>query len=167
MLALGGLYLGEPYRTRHMLVGKAITRTCHESYIRSASKLGPEKFQFDSQSEAKGIPPDTAYILRPEVIESYFILWRLTHDPIYREWGWEVVEALEKHCRVEGGGYSGLKDVNDDKPIKDDSQPSFFLAETLKVGDIQFKTVLLLYSNSVVSSDSTSTYYSVTMMSFL
>ena len=105
--------------------------------------------------------------MRPEVIESYFILWRLTHDPIYREWGWEVVEALEKHCRVEGGGYSGLKDVNDDKPIKDDSQPSFFLAETLKVGDIQFKTVLLLYSNSVVSSDSTSTYYSVTMMSFL
>ena len=150
-----------------MLVGKAITRTCHESYIRSASKLGPEKFQFDSQSEAKGIPPDTAYILRPEVIESYFILWRLTHDPIYREWGWEVVEALEKHCRVEGGGYSGLKDVNDDKTIKDDSQPSFFLAETLKVGDIQFKTVLLLYSNSVVSSDSTSTYYSATMMSFL
>ena len=133
MLALGGFYLGEPYKRRHMSVGRAITRTCHESYARAVTKLGPETFRFNDQLEAEGLEPEAAYLLRPEVVESYFILWRLTHDPVYREWGWEVVEALERYCRVDGGGYSGLKDVNVDKPIQDDVQQSFFLAETLKV----------------------------------
>lgn len=71
------------------------------------------------------------YILRPEVIESYFYLWRLTKDPKYREWGWEVVQALERHCRVEGG-YTGIKNVYQTDSAKDDVQQSFFLAETLK-----------------------------------
>lgn len=133
MLSLGGYYLGEPFQRRHMAMGKAITRTCHESYIRSSSKLGPETFRFTEDLEVEGLVPETGYFLRPEVVESYFVLWRLTHDPIYREWGWETVQALEKHCRVEGGGYSGLIDVNQLDPIKDDVQQSFFLAETLKV----------------------------------
>lgn len=34
---------------------------------------------------------ESYYILRPEVVESYMYLWRQTHDPIYRQWGWEVV----------------------------------------------------------------------------
>ena len=33
------------------------------------------------------------YILRPETIESYFVLWRLTHDQKYRDWGWEAVQV--------------------------------------------------------------------------
>ena len=33
------------------------------------------------------------YILRPETFESYFIMWRLTKDPKYREWGWEAVQV--------------------------------------------------------------------------
>lgn len=33
------------------------------------------------------------YILRPETFESYFILWRLTHDQKYRDWGWEAVQV--------------------------------------------------------------------------
>lgn len=133
MLALGGFYLGEPFKRRHMGMGRAITRTCHESYYRTSSKLGPETFRFTEHLEAEGLEPETGFFLRPEVVESYFVLWRLTHEPIYREWGWEVVQALEKHCRVESGGYSGLKNVNDENPIKDDVQQSFFLAETLKV----------------------------------
>lgn len=34
---------------------------------------------------------ESYYILRPEVVESYMYLWRQTHNPIYRQWGWEVV----------------------------------------------------------------------------
>jgi mannosyl-oligosaccharide alpha-1,2-mannosidase len=64
-------------------------------------------------------------------------LWRLTKDKKYREWGWEVVQALEKHCRVDGG-YTGIKNVYSDDPQKDDVQQSFFLAETLKVRYINF-----------------------------
>ena len=50
------------------------------------------------------------YILRPETVESYFLLWRLTKDPKYREWGWQMVQALDTTCKVEGG-YSGVRNV--------------------------------------------------------
>ena len=33
------------------------------------------------------------YLLRPETVESFFVLWRVTHDQKYREWGWKVVEV--------------------------------------------------------------------------
>ena len=41
-------------------------------------------------------------------------------------------QALEKHCKGPGG-YSGIKNVYQADPVKDDVQQSFFLAETLKV----------------------------------
>lgn len=60
----------------------------------SATKLGPEAFRFDSGAEATATRlSDRYYILRPEVIESYMYMWRLTHDPKYRDWGWEAVEV--------------------------------------------------------------------------
>ena len=133
MLGLGAIHLGEPHQTRHMELARGITHTCHESYDRSNTKLGPEAFRFSDAMEAKALKSNEKYyILRPEVIESHFVMWRLTHDPRYRQWGWEAVQALEKHCRVEGG-YSGIKNVYSDDPTKDDVQQSFFLAETLKV----------------------------------
>ena len=108
-----------------------MTATCYQSYNRSETKLGPEAFWFDNGKEAEGKKEHNFFILRPEVIESYFILWRTTHNPKYRRWGWEVVEALEAHCRIPSGGYSGLKNANDPNSY-DDIQQSFFLAETLK-----------------------------------
>lgn len=50
------------------------------------------------------------YILRPETVESYFLMWRLTKDPKYREWGWEMIQALDTHCKSEAG-YSGIRNV--------------------------------------------------------
>ncbi len=38
-------------------------------------------------------PGGNHYLLRPETIESYFYMWRLTKDPKYREWGWEGASA--------------------------------------------------------------------------
>ena len=29
------------------------------------------------------------YIMRPETVESFFYLWRVTGDQVYREWGWK------------------------------------------------------------------------------
>ena len=133
MLALGGVELGEPYKRQHLELGKAITHTCHEAYDRTKTKLGPESFVFSDTLEAEALySGQKQYLLRPEVVESYFIMWRATHDPRYRQWGWEVVQALEKYCKVDGG-YSGIANVYSDKPHHDDIQQSFFLAETLKV----------------------------------
>lgn len=58
-------------------------------------------------------------------------MWRATHDEKYRQWGREIMEAIEKYCRVEGG-YAGLNDVSVVPPALSDNQESFFLAETLK-----------------------------------
>lgn len=58
------------------------------------TKLGPEAFRFDAGSEAMATRlSERYYILRPEVVESYMYLWRLTHQPKYRHWGWEVVQV--------------------------------------------------------------------------
>jgi len=58
-------------------------------------------------------------------------MWRFTKEQKYRDWAWEAVLALEEHCKA-AWGYTGLKNVNANPPMKDDLQQSFFLAETLK-----------------------------------
>ncbi|XP_044524668.1 mannosyl-oligosaccharide 1,2-alpha-mannosidase IC [Gracilinanus agilis] len=132
MIALGAEDAEMGKRNHYMELAAQITKTCHESYIRTETKLGPEVFWFDFGSEATtSSPSESYYILRPEVVESYMYMWRLTHDPKYRQWGWEVVEALEKYCRIETG-FSGIRNVYTTFPEHDNMQQSFFLAETLK-----------------------------------
>lgn len=62
--------------------------------IHLATKLGPERFRVSDKGtfESRG-KNDKMYLLRPETVESYFVLWRLTHDPKYRDWGWDVVQV--------------------------------------------------------------------------
>ncbi|KAG5277021.1 hypothetical protein AALO_G00112570 [Alosa alosa] len=132
MIALGADGAPDQQTGHHMELAAEITRTCHESYARTNLKLGPEAFRFDGGVEAIATRQNEKYfILRPEVIETYMYMWRFTHDPKYRQWGWEAVQALEQHCRVEGG-YSGVRDVYASNPNHDDVQQSFYLAETLK-----------------------------------
>ena len=65
-------------------------------FDRSDTKLGPEAFRFSDAVEARALKANERYyILRPETFESYFILWRLTHDQKYRDWGWEAVQVSE------------------------------------------------------------------------
>ncbi|BES88240.1 Glycosyl hydrolase family 47 [Nesidiocoris tenuis] len=147
LLALGAQTLRNTVSTRHMEIAEGIANTCHESYIRSNLKLGPEAFRFTDSVEAKAIRAnDKYYILRPEVLESYFYLWRLTKNQKYRDWGWEAVQALEKYCRT-SSGYTGVKNVYQDYPVKDDVQQSFFIAETLKY------LYLLFSDDSLISLD--------------
>ncbi|XP_063091163.1 mannosyl-oligosaccharide 1,2-alpha-mannosidase IA isoform X2 [Cavia porcellus] len=132
MFALGAKEAPKALARHYLELGAEIARTCHESYNRTFMKLGPEAFRFDGGVEAIATRQNEKYyILRPEVIETYMYMWRLTHDPKYRKWAWEAVEALENHCRV-SGGYSGLRDVYLVHESYDDVQQSFFLAETLK-----------------------------------
>jgi len=79
---------------RWLDIGGRITSTCHESYDRSDTKLGPEAFRFSDSVEARAIKStERYYILRPETFESYFVLWRTTHDQKYRDWGWEAIQV--------------------------------------------------------------------------
>jgi len=132
MFALTAMHvetLTSSQKEKYVELAKGITSTCHESYVRMPTHIGPESFNMDNGAEFSVM--DRYYILRPEVVESYFYLWRLTKDEKYRDWAWDVVEALEKYCRTDNG-YAGLKDVSSNSASKDDVQQSFFFAETLK-----------------------------------
>jgi mannosyl-oligosaccharide alpha-1,2-mannosidase len=133
LLALGARNHTLPeQREKHMQIAVNVTSTCHESYTRADTKLGPESFRFTREVEARAIQPrERYYMLRPEVVESYFYMWRLTKDQRYRDWAWEATMGLQNHCRTETG-FSGIRNVYDLNSPKDDMQQSFLLAETFK-----------------------------------
>lgn len=71
------------------------------------------------------------YLIRPEFVESLYILNHLTGDPIYREWGWEIFQSIEKYCKTESGYAEYGNVLSTDRPLSD-SIESFVLAETFK-----------------------------------
>lgn len=115
-----------------------LTRTCYELYAQSPSGLAPEIVYFHtdpiSSKDFNVKKLDAHNLQRPETVESLFILWRLTKNPIYREWGWEIFKAFEEHTRVENSdaGYTSLNHVNSESPTYRDNMESFWLSETLK-----------------------------------
>ncbi len=73
-------------------------------------------------------PLDAHNLQRPETVESLFMMWRVTKDPIYREWGWEIFNAFQKHTMLDDGkGYSSLDNVNIIPPPRRDNMESFWL----------------------------------------
>ena len=133
MYAMGSMGLTNQSRSNYFRQMAAnITDTCAQSYKRTATHIGPEAFFFSDIYEAIALNNNEKYyILRPEVIESYFYLWRLTHDQRFRDYAWSATQAIARHCRT-GNGFSGIRNTSDVRSAKDDVQQSFFLAETLK-----------------------------------
>lgn len=79
--------------------------------------------------------------LRPRLVESLVVLWRLTKDPAYRKMGLKMVEVIDRKWRCSkgfqltaGGGGGGIK-----------FQPAFLLADT-------FKHLYLLFAPSSLLS---------------
>lgn len=72
---------------------------------------------------------DPRYPLRPEIVESAYVLHRVTGHPRYLEMGRVYFEGLVRWCRTEAG-YTTLEDVVSKE--QGDLMPSYFLAETLK-----------------------------------
>lgn len=86
------------------------------------------------------------YLLRPEAIESVFLMYRLTGDDYWREKGWKMFEAITKNTRTALAN-SAIHDVTAQTPRFRLEMESFWLAETLKY-------FYLLFSDpSVVSLD--------------
>jgi len=96
--------------------------SCFEMWTRNG--IEPDLYDY-----AKRRVVDAAYPLRPEIVESAFVLYRTTHDPKYLEMGRRFFEDLIARSRVDAG-YTVLDSVTTMK--KGDLMPSYFLAETLK-----------------------------------
>lgn len=74
---------------------------------------------------------DNRYILRPEAIESVFILYRLTGDQEYLDVAWSMWNSINRACRSPYA-FAGISDVRHNPPAQSDRMESFWLAETLK-----------------------------------
>lgn len=79
-----------------------------QMYLSTETKVAPEitsftteeLFGFTVHGEIHVASNDDYYILRPETVESIMIMHRITGDPIYREYGRTIMNAIEKHCKV-------------------------------------------------------------------
>ena len=116
---------------RDLRTAKALTYTCYQMYARMNTGISPEFIQFSPGADFKIGRGAPHYLLRPEAVESFFILNQLTGDPVYREWGWEVFQSIEKYCKTDIA-YGELSNVQDTSGRPRDKMESFFLAETLK-----------------------------------
>ncbi|KAJ7819830.1 glycoside hydrolase [Mycena olivaceomarginata] len=94
---------------------------------------GLERVGLEREKERGYKATKDAYLLRPETVETFYIMWRTTGDVRWRERGWAVFQSIEANTKAQYG-YSSVQYVDDRvyKPRKSDDQPSWFLAETLK-----------------------------------
>ncbi|KAJ2003673.1 hypothetical protein H4R26_002938 [Coemansia thaxteri] len=76
------------------------------------------------------------YLLRPELIESLFYMYRLTGKALHADRVWKIWQGIQRNCRVTDG-YVGTANVAVDASTTGtintiDSTESFFFAETFK-----------------------------------
>ncbi|GLA59249.1 mannosyl-oligosaccharide alpha-1,2-mannosidase [Aspergillus tubingensis] len=147
-----------PQKEEQMRLARELTKTCWAQYAVTETGLAPEIIWFDTEDSDLGPSSnsnaprpssrddmnswikdinirliDADNLQRPETVESLFLMYRVTKDPIYRQWGWEIFKAFQKHTRVKDGqGYTSLNDVTIVPPKRRDNMESFWLAETLK-----------------------------------
>ena len=77
---------------------------------------------------------DHRYILRPEAIESVFLMWRITGDRKWQDAAWRMFERVEQASRTEiaAAAIWDITQAGDARGQQMDSMESFWLAETLK-----------------------------------
>ena len=139
VLALGAANAAhEPYGKggvdeKRMELAKDILETCIHMYTDQPTGLAPEIVFFNGGDRDIHVKPADAHnLLRPETVESMYILYSLTGDESYRERAWVIFENFKKYCRVPDGGYSSIHSVLTTQIRFRDKMESFWLAETLK-----------------------------------
>jgi mannosidase alpha-like ER degradation enhancer 1 len=92
----------------------------------------PERFDI----HGKNLPLEH-YPLRPELVESTYMLYQATKDQFYLEAGEQILSDLEQYTKT-WCGFASLKSVK--TKAKEDRMESFFLSETLKYLFLLFDT---------------------------
>ncbi|KAM5355431.1 hypothetical protein ACJ41O_002077 [Fusarium nematophilum] len=110
-----------------------------EGVLKAAGIKEGETAQVDAIIKDERLPkgftgiPDRRYILRPEAIESVFMLYRVTGQHEFAEHAWSMFKAIEGATRTELAS-TAVWDVTvpGEKPREVDSMESFWMGETLK-----------------------------------
>ncbi|KAI6092077.1 glycoside hydrolase family 47 protein [Hypoxylon rubiginosum] len=138
---------------KHIEVGEKVTRGCIWAYDSMPTGIMPEIFgllpcptleacEWDEKEwEKKGNKAlkkgfqnarDPRYLLRPEAIESVFMMYRITGNPEYQDAAWRMFQSIRKATETELA-FSAISDVTaQGDTAKSDSMESFWPAETLK-----------------------------------
>uniref|UniRef100_A0A5F8GV42 alpha-1,2-Mannosidase n=1 Tax=Monodelphis domestica TaxID=13616 RepID=A0A5F8GV42_MONDO len=110
-----------------ILIGDVENAIClHAFYYAIWKRFGalPERYNWQLQ-----VPETPFYPLRPELVESTYLLYQATKNPFYLHVGMDILQSLEKHTKVKCG-YATLHHVIEKS--KEDRMESFFLSETCK-----------------------------------
>ncbi|ORY13730.1 glycoside hydrolase [Clohesyomyces aquaticus] len=155
LFALGGrLFENEEY----LQTGAKLARGCVYAYKAFPTGIMPERYNMvlcpdnkqckwsdtrwaterDKRKEWKDHLPlgfttakDARYILRPEAIESVFVLWRITGKEEFREAAWDMFQAVANATDTRFAN-AAIKDVSKVGSEQEDYMESFWMAETLK-----------------------------------
>jgi mannosyl-oligosaccharide alpha-1,2-mannosidase len=140
-------------KEKEMQIARELIKTCYGMYAVTATGLAAEITWFETEPTSlqpnSGSAPrlttssgsvkdwredydvrpfDAHNLQRPETVESLFLMWRITKDPIYREWGWAIFRAFQEHSRLQDGkGFTSLQDVTQVPPPRRDDMESFWL----------------------------------------
>jgi len=124
---LGGVFI---LSKKFLQEGLEFTETCVKMYTSTKSGLACEQVTIQKNGEI--VCKNDQYLLRPEVVESIFYAWRHTHDQKWRNYATQIWNAINKHCKVDTGGFTNIQNLNSATPTQLDKQESWFLAGTLK-----------------------------------
>jgi ER degradation enhancer, mannosidase alpha-like 2 len=89
-----------------------------------ANGIEPEEYNYQTLETG-----DPGYALRPEIVESAYLLYHFTNDEKYLQMGKVFFDDLVKYCRTDVA-YTGLRSVKTKE--KNDYMHSFLFAETFK-----------------------------------
>ncbi|KAK5987768.1 Endoplasmic reticulum mannosyl-oligosaccharide 1,2-alpha-mannosidase [Cladobotryum mycophilum] len=150
MFGLGGKLFGID---NHVNLGERLARGCGWAYSQFPTGIMPEIFGMlscktlepcpwnEARWQEAGNPSlpkgfshanDKKYILRPEAIESIFVLYRITGKSDFQDMAWDMFESIMKATKTDLAN-SAISDVTVNGPTdKVDSMESFWMAETLK-----------------------------------
>lgn len=142
MLAVGSVKKN-PKSEDHLKIADKLIDTYMKLYRNYKTGFMPEILELSKKIRVL----DHQYQLRPETIESIYVMYRFTGLPKYREYAWEIFSNLEKNCKVQHG-YASLRDT--ESGDKDDHMDSYFLAETLRYLYLIFSDSTLLPTNHYV-----------------
>lgn len=122
-----------------------------EEVIKQSGDKSEEAVHIDTIINNEHLPKgftkitDRRYILRPEAIESVFIMYRVTAEQGYADHAWTMFEAIDDITRTELAN-SAVWDVTvpGTKPGPANSMESFWLGETLKYFYLTFSDPKLI-----------------------
>ncbi|KIW76384.1 hypothetical protein Z517_11130 [Fonsecaea pedrosoi CBS 271.37] len=146
MFILGGKLFSLP---EHVDIGARLTQGCVYAYNAFPTGIMPEIFrmrpcpsfercEWDADQASETLPegfasvPDRSYSLRPEALESVFLLYRTTGNVELQNAAWKMFKSIQAATETEYAN-AAIDDVTTSgKPSQRDSMESFWLAETLK-----------------------------------